>query len=300
MVPAVDIMAAPVAAVQHYYAAEAPALVAETVADATADVVTRLRVDAPRDTPAGATADFLGLRFELSNQTQVLAQIARRAPSAPFAYVVTPNVDHIVRLQYLRSDLWPAYRRAWLTLCDSRILGKLAAHIGLTLPVTPGSDLTTDLFEKAIDADDPVAILGGSAEAVTDLCNRYGLRHVTHYNPPMGFVHNPDEVRHAAEFLVDAHARYSFLAVGSPQQEVVAYQVARLGGATGIGFCIGASLDFLTNRQVRAPRVMQRLAMEWLFRLMANPSRMWRRYLVEGPLILRVYSRWQRHRALRR
>ncbi len=258
-----------------------------------------------RDTDAGGdsgrrtdpTADFLDLHFEQSDQAGILAQIAARAATAPFAYVITPNVDHIVRLQYLRSDLWPAYRRAWLTLCDSRILGRLAAHDGLVLSVVPGSDLTMALLRDVIGADDDIAILGGSAEAVAALCHTYGLTHVTHYNPPMGFINDTAEIARAAQFLVGAHARYSFLAVGSPQQEVLAYHVARTGGASGVGFCIGASLDFLTNRQIRAPRLMQRLSLEWLFRLLADPMRLWRRYLIDGPLIFAIHHSWQKRRA---
>ena len=243
------------------------------------------------------TADFLDLRFQLSDQAGILAQIAARAPSAPFAYVVTPNVDHIVRLQHSRSDLWPAYRRAWLTLCDSRIIGRLAAHIGLALSIVPGSDLTTALLRDVIGADDDIAILGGSAGSVEELRRTYGLTHVTHYDPPMGFIHDAGEVRRAAQFLVSPRARYSFLAVGSPQQEVLAYHVTRIGGAIGVGFCIGASLDFLTHRQIRAPRLIQRLSLEWLFRLVGNPLRMWRRYLVDGPLIFAIYHSWQQRRA---
>lgn len=246
---------------------------------------------------AEPTADFLDLRFDLSDQACILAQIADRPATAPFAYVVTPNVDHIVRLQCSRSDLWPAYRRAWLTLCDSRVVGRLAAHVGLSLPILPGSDLTSALLRHVIAPDDDIAILGGRADAVATLCRAYGLTHVLHYDPPMGFIHDPAEVRRAALFVVGARARYSFLAVGSPQQEVLAYHVARIGGAIGVGLCIGASLDFLTHRQVRAPRVIQRLSLEWLFRLLADPLRLWRRYLIDGPLIFTVYQGWQRRRA---
>lgn len=243
-----------------------------------------------------AVAEFLDLRFQMSDQAGVLARIAARAPTATFAYVVTPNVDHIVRLQHLRSDLWPAYRRAWLTLCDSRILGRLASRAGLALSIVPGSDLTQALLRDVIAPDDSIAILGGTPEAIETLRRRYGLTHVEHYNPPMGFIRDAAETTRAVRFLVEAHARYAFLAVGSPQQEVLACQVARIGGATGIGFCIGASLDFLTDRQVRAPRWMQRMSLEWLFRLLSDPGRMWRRYLVDGPQIFSIYKRWRRYR----
>lgn len=247
-----------------------------------------------RTLPA-TTAEFLDVDFALSDQQMVQDAIRVRDPADAFAYVVTPNVDHVVRLQRTRSDLWPVYRHAWMTLCDSNILARLAANAGLNLPVVPGSDLTVALFGNVIAPDDPIAILGGTPAAVATLKQRFGLTDVRHYNPPMGFIRDPVEVSRAVAFLTDSHARYSFLAIGSPQQEILAYRVHRTGRATGIGFCIGASLDFLTGDQVRAPRLMQRLALEWLFRLASDPGRLWRRYLVDGPAIFRIFQTWRDH-----
>lgn len=244
-----------------------------------------------------ATIGFIDVAFTNLEVPSVLDAVANRPPSAPFAYIVTPNVDHVVRLQRRRSDLWPAYRGAWMTLCDSRILARLAQRAGFALPVVPGSDLTAELFERVVQPTDRVAILGSSPGMVAHLAERYGLLDVVHYDPPMGFIRDPLEVARAVRFLVECRARYSFLAVGSPQQEIVAYRLAQAGGATGIGFCVGASLDFLCGGQDRAPLLMQRMALEWLYRLLSNPRRMWRRYLVEGPEIFQIARTWDKGHA---
>ena len=73
-------------------------------------------------------------------------------------------------------------------------------------------------------------------------------------------------------------------------------RIAEAGDATGCGLCIGASLDFITGRQRRAPRVVQRLGLEWAHRLASQPGRLWRRYLVDGPKIFRLARRWHRER----
>lgn len=242
------------------------------------------------------SANFMDFRFQLANQANVVTAIGARLPTDAFAYVVTPNVDHVIRVQHFRSDLWPAYRHAWMTLCDSRILARLAKWTGLVLPLVPGSDLTSALFGNTIRADDRIAFLGGSDTTIASLCRSYHLTNVVHLNPPMGFIDKPLELAQAVEFLVTTRAQYSFLAVGSPQQEIVAYLVQKRGLAIGIGLCIGASLEFLTGRQRRAPRAVQRLALEWLFRLLSNPRRFSRRYLVDGPLIIHIYREWRRHR----
>ena len=113
-------------------------------------------------------AEFLDLRFDTVDEAQAMAMIAARPPNAPFAYVVTPNVDHVVRLHLHRSDLWPVYRRAWLTLCDSRILAGLARQVGLRLPVVPGSDLTQHMVGHAIAPGDRIAVIhfGSRAEVL--------------------------------------------------------------------------------------------------------------------------------------
>jgi UDP-N-acetyl-D-mannosaminuronic acid transferase (WecB/TagA/CpsF family) len=73
------------------------------------------------------------------------------------------------------------------------------------------------------------------------------------------------------------------LAVGAPQQELIAQSLKSRGTARGLAFCVGASVDFLTGVERRAPLVMRKLGMEWLFRLLQNPRRLARRYLVRGP-----------------
>ena len=237
---------------------------------------------------------FLEMNFNALDIDAVLEAVVAEPADRPFKYIVTPNVDHVVRLQRRRSDLWPAYRGAWMTLCDSRILSKMARLVDTNLPVVPGSDLTREMFEKVIGKCDAVSILGGQPEMIARITDQYGLRNVRHYNPPMGFIRSPREVRRAVAFLVEAPSRYVFLAVGSPQQERIAHRVRQFRGARGIGFCVGASLDFLGGEQERAPAFMQAMAMEWLFRLMADPRRMWRRYLVEGPQIFQIHRDWQR------
>jgi exopolysaccharide biosynthesis WecB/TagA/CpsF family protein len=239
------------------------------------------------------TMDFLDMTFSPFSKSQVLQLLADRPANAPFAYVVTPNVDHIVRIQRKRSDLWPIYRGAWLNLCDSRVVALLASFTGRSLPPVPGSDLTAALLAQIVRPDDRIAVIGGDPALIEALRRDYRLRNLVHHNPPMGFVTDPIALSRAAQFVADAHARYTFLAVGSPQQEILAYRIACLKEATGIALCVGASLQFLSGDQKRAPRWLQQLALEWLFRLASNPHRMWRRYLFDGPLILPIFHAWR-------
>jgi hypothetical protein len=73
--------------------------------------------------------------------------------------------------------------------------------------------------------------------------------------------------------------------VGCPQQEILANKLRARGIARGLTLCIGASIDFLTNVERRAPHWMQNAGMEWAFRLIQRPRQLAKRYLVRGPRI---------------
>ncbi len=252
----------------------------------------------PSDLAAGpATVRLLGVEFAGLGPEEVLARLAARPASAPFAYVVTPNADHLIRL-HARPELGALYEAAALRLLDSRVVARLARAVGLRAPpVVTGSDLTAALFERGlVQPGEPVAVLGGSEETAAALRGRYGLARLAHHNPPMGFDRDPAALETAVRFLEENPARFSFLAVGSPRQEVVAEALVRRGRGTGIGLCVGASLLFLTGAERRAPRAVQSAGLEWAWRLAQDPRRLARRYLVDSPKIVRLLWREARLR----
>lgn len=203
-----------------------------------------------------------------------------------YGYVVTPNADHLIRF-HDDAAFRARYAAAAYVLLDSRFLAHLLrATRGLRLPVCTGSDLTARLFADVIGADDVLVLIGGSDTQARDLARRHGLRRLAHFNPPMGFVRDPAAVEDCLRFI-EAHSpfRFCLLAVGSPQQEVLAQKLRERGRARGLALCIGAAINFLTGDERRAPRWMQRAGIEWLYRLLADPGRMVARYLVRGPRV---------------
>ena len=240
---------------------------------------------------------LLGLDFTDLPPRTVLKRLAARPAEAPFAFVVTPNADHLIRLARDPS-LRPLYDAAAMRLLDSRVVARLARLFGLPVPaVVPGSDLTAALFEQVIAPDDRLTILGGSPGTVAALARRFGLTRLAHHDPPMGFDRDPAALEAALSFLEANPARFILLAVGSPRQEVVAEALVRRGQARGTGLCIGASLLFLTGAERRAPKLLQQAGLEWAWRLAQDPRRLARRYLVDDPAILRLL--WQEARQRR-
>ncbi len=241
---------------------------------------------------------LLGLDFDELTADAALAMLAARPAGAPFRYLVTPNADHLVRLARQPERYGPLYREAHWRLLDSRVVARLAAAMGLPAPpVVPGSDLTARLFAEVIRPEDRIAVLGSRAATIAALKARYGLAEILHHDPPMGFDADPAALEAAVGFIASARARFVFLCVGSPRQEIVARAVAARGDATGTALCVGASLLFLSGEERRAPLPVQRAGMEWAWRLAQDPKRLARRYLVDDPLLLTLL--WKERSARR-
>lgn len=223
--------------------------------------------------------------YDLAGFTARAAHFGQRA----YGYVVTPNADHLIRLHDdpLFREL---YAEAAFVLLDSRFVARLLRITrGLELPVCPGSDLTAALLREVARPDDRIVLIGGSEAQAQQLRQRHGLNALVQFIPPMGFVHDPVAVEDCLRF-VEAHSpfRFCLLAVGSPQQEIVARALRQRGRVRGLALCIGASINFLTGDERRAPGWMQRLGIEWLYRLVQDPRRLAHRYLVRGPRVFAV------------
>jgi exopolysaccharide biosynthesis WecB/TagA/CpsF family protein len=233
----------------------------------------------PQMTRAGQTVVRLH-DYDLKSFSDVAAGFG----SSDYAYVVTPNVDHLIRLCDDESfrDL---YSQAGFVLNDSRFVSRMVRiSKGLTLRVCTGSDLTAQLLSRVVKRDDCVVLIGGSAEQARQIAERYGLRSLRHLNPPMGFINDPAAVEEVLEFIeAQSPFRFCFLAVGCPRQEQLAQMLRERGVARGLALCVGASINYLTSTEKRAPVWVQNAGFEWAYRLLQDPKRMTRRYLIRGP-----------------
>lgn len=234
---------------------------------------------------------YLGVPISCLDVAAAAERIAERGATAPFAYVVTPNAQHFVRLGRLKDERFAdAYAHAWLRLLDGKTPRALARRIfGLDIPHAAGSDLTAHLFAHHITPSDSVTVIGGSDEMRRRLTERFGLKNVSLFNPSMGFINKPDEVTACVDFVLAHPARYVFFAVGAPASEYLARLVEMRGGAVGTGLCVGSSLNFVTGIVQRAPEFYRRYGLEWLYRLLLDPKGHSRRVFVESmPLLLMV------------
>lgn len=237
---------------------------------------------------------FLGMDINKSPLPCVLDYITHLSHSSVHRFVVTPNVDHVVLLdgeqEASQVNLFRmAYRSAALRLCDSRIIAGLARLKGIILPVIPGSDLTALMMTQQFGAGTKVAIIGGTTASVDKIRELFPEPEFVQHIPPMGILDKPAGIAAICDFLAVQQPQYTLLAMGAPRSEIIADICARDGRFGGVSLCIGASIEFLTGEKKRAPKWVQQASLEWAHRLLSEPTRLWRRYLVEGPKIFLIF-----------
>jgi N-acetylglucosaminyldiphosphoundecaprenol N-acetyl-beta-D-mannosaminyltransferase len=267
-----------------------------------------IRASQPRPGDAAAVSESHRLRIgrlwiDAVTFDDALRRIAALVESGAGGAVFTPNVDHVMTAE-TNPEFRSAYRAADLALADGRPLIWASRVLGLTLPEkVSGSDLILPLARIAGERGWRVYLLGGepgvAAAAGERLRAEYGVNIVGVDDAIVRIDHGDEERRAITNRIAAARAQLLLVALGAPKQELWITQVrAELGPAVAIG--VGASLDFVAGRVRRAPRWMSDVGLEWTYRLMQEPRRLWRRYLLRGPLFLLIVFRARRVRRAQR
>lgn len=224
---------------------------------------------------------FAGLLIHPLTVEEAVGALAGRDPAAPFAAFVTPNIEHVY-WRRKNPEFDAASAAAFVSTNDSRILHRIARLAGLELNFAPGAYVVDRLFHGPLARDEPIAVVGAAPEVVDRVKAQFGLTRVAHHAPPMGFIHDPQAVRAAIDFVAAHPSRFVIVAMGPPQSEQFCRRAAEDGRCTGLGLCVGSSLTVLTGQAKAAPGWMERSGLVWLYRLAREPRRLWRRYLVRG------------------
>jgi exopolysaccharide biosynthesis WecB/TagA/CpsF family protein len=230
------------------------------------------------------SVNFLGVKFDDIEAQEVVGNLLKRRAEARFAYIVTPNADHLARLKRL-PELRKLYDSAWLRLLDSQFLRRAAGALGLYAPhVATGADVTALLL--TLLPPQKITVIGLDEKYFSAVAARYPHLTFVHHLPPAHLLYDHQAIAQARDFAVREAAAFTLIALGSPIQEMLAYAIWLQPGSTGCGLCIGAALEFLSGAKRRAPVWMQRAGMEWIFRLAQDPRRLARRYLLDDPPVL--------------
>jgi len=219
-------------------------------------------------------------------------------------FVVTPNVDHIVMLEYHRQ-LRAAYSDAAMVLADGMPLVVASRLLGCALPErVAGSDLVPKLLSAA-SPERPLKLylLGAAphvAERAADKIERIwpAVRVVGRDSPPFGFERDEAANREILARIAKAAPDVLLIGLGAPKQELWVHKHHRNIKAS-VALCAGATIDFLAGDKTRAPRWMCRSGLEWFYRLALEPRRLFRRYAHDAWVFPRLVFRAWRTRSSR-
>lgn len=208
--------------------------------------------------------------------------------------VITPNVDQAIDLDR-DPEFRAAYQEAALRLIDGAPLEMLARLLGATgVHRHTGADLLPLLVRESEREQWTIAIAGGAA-GVSDLAvarlrsAHPGAKVVSIPFPNLAVADDPRSMEVIDE-LCRLSADIVFLCLGAPKQEIWFTQWRSML-PPGVYIGAGAAVDFAAGTVRRAPAVLRRLGVEWLWRLAQEPRRLRRRYLVKGPAFLGIIYR---------
>lgn len=241
---------------------------------------------------------FMNTEIDNLTMQETLQEVNQLVRNGKGAYVVTPNVDHIVQLE-TNEELQAVYRNASLILADGKPLIWISKLYGTPIKEKiSGSDLFPRLCEMAAQKEYKMFFLGaaeGIAEkAAENLANRFkGLQVVGTYSPAIGFEKNPEEMDKIKQMIKNANPDILIVGLGCPKQEkFMYYHCAELG--VPISFGLGASFDFEAGNVKRAPKWMRDHGLEWFYRFTKEPKRMFKRYFVNDIKIVRLIRKYRK------
>lgn len=244
--------------------------------------------------------DGNAVRINCRDSEALLAAVRQRLQAGQGFAIATINVDHLQRLAE-DAHFRKAYAAHDLVCADGNPIVWLSRIAARPVSLAPGSDLVLPLAGQAAAAGLPVALIGSSDESLALAAQAMtravpGLRVVLTHAPGFPFDPMGAEAGQIIEAIRVSGARLCFLALGAPRQELFAIRARDALGNVGFA-SIGAGLDFLSGHQRRAPALMRKVKMEWAWRMLSNPRRLFMRY-AKGFAILPGHIR--RAAALRR
>jgi N-acetylglucosaminyldiphosphoundecaprenol N-acetyl-beta-D-mannosaminyltransferase len=226
---------------------------------------------------------FAGIKIDNFSLTEVKEKIIEIIEKGKKSYIVTPNAAHIVLLQK-DKEFYEVYKNATLVLADGISIVWTSRFLGTSLKERiTGADLFGEICKIANKKGKSLFILGGTGGvekiAENKLKMMYPNIEAFSYSPPFGFENDKKESSKIINMINMSNADIFFVCVGSPKSEKWIYKHLNILNIK-VACPFGAALDFFAGIKKRAPKWMQNAGLEWFWRLIRDPRRLWKRYLI--------------------
>lgn len=237
-------------------------------------------------------AHILGMKVHAINYEDAVATIRQWAGERVSGYVCVATVNNVME-SYDSASFHRVMNEADLVTPDGMPLVwglKMLGHSNATRVYGP--DLTPRVLRAAEEQDIPVGFFGAAADVLerllAEVSRRFPkLRIAYAFSPPFRPLTDVED-RQVVEEINRSGARIVFIGLNTPKQDY--WMAAHKAGVRAILLGVGAAFDFLAGTKPQAPRWMMRCGLEWLFRLAAEPRRLWKRYLKHNPRFLVLFA----------
>lgn len=241
---------------------------------------------------------FLNIQIDNLTMQEAVDKIRGIIESRNPGYVVTPNVDHIIKIEN-DDDFYEVYQNADLVLTDGKPLIWISRLLGSPIKEKiSGSDLFPELCQMAAQNGYKIFLLGAAdgvaAKAAENMKTLYqGIQIAGTYSPPFGFEKNIEEINKVIEKIQNAKPDILIVGLGAPKQEKFIYHyLEQLNVPVSLG--LGASIDFMAGNIKRAPKWMSELGMEWFYRFLREPNRLFKRYFIDDMKIIGIVWKYRK------
>lgn len=228
---------------------------------------------------------ILGTRIDPTSLDTVVARAMEWARSGKTHYICVANV-HMIMEAYDSPDFLNVVNAADLVVPDGMPLVWTLRQQGFARQERVyGPELTLRLLSAAAEKGIPIGFLGSTAETLQML-----LRNIRVQFPGVQIAYSvspsfrsilPEEDMAIVDEINESGVGILFVGLGCPKQEKWMAAHAKRVQAVMVG--VGAAFDFIAGTKKQSPKWMQTIGLEWLFRLMQEPGRLWRRYLYHNP-----------------
>jgi N-acetylglucosaminyldiphosphoundecaprenol N-acetyl-beta-D-mannosaminyltransferase len=229
--------------------------------------------------------EIIGVRIHSTNYAAAASQVLAWARAGESRYVCAANV-HMLMEAYDSPDFCHVVNAADLVTPDGMpLVWVMRSRGAVGQGRVYGPTLMLHVVEKAASQNVPIGLLGGTPEVLELLNQRLkqdfpSLKIVFSVSPPFRALTDAQEAE-LVELIQASGVRILFVGLGCPKQERWMAEHREKVSAVMLG--VGAAFDFHAGQKRQAPAGLQKLGLEWLFRLLQEPGRLWRRYLINNP-----------------
>lgn len=242
--------------------------------------------------PALDSRAILGIRTHSTSYSDATARVLAWAAASESRYVCVSNV-HVTMESYDSSAYRAIVNAADLVTPDGVPLVWALKLLGVAAPTRVyGPTLTLHVLERASAEGVAVAFYGGTPEVLARLLEacrgRFPALQIAYAHAPPFRSATPEEAAAVVCEVNRSGARIMFVGLGCPKQEI--WMASHKGRVNAVMLGVGAAFDFLAGTKRQAPAWMQRGGLEWAFRLMTEPRRLWRRYAYHNPRFIALLA----------